>query len=299
MAHDHHRMIYYQPDDSEPLPTGVLHYPGNTGVLLAIGQLRVLVDPSSGGEGVRAAADAIVQTVAASAWLDRLLTPATNREMPVITVPAAVDRLEQHGFENVHPMGIWQRIALRKGDASFTITAIPGYSSQEAMECDLMSAVVELRPRPEAEPYTLFLSGRACTTAKLTEIAGRFPRIDLAVLVLGDGRGSAIEITRALRPAGVVSIPDVPSASLLRFRDALRQANLAPRVHVLAPGQRLALDGPGRTATRRPAGAPNIRSGEAAHPLPVSPPRATGRPYPFMFGTAGMTSSTPPERNAL
>jgi L-ascorbate metabolism protein UlaG (beta-lactamase superfamily) len=272
MIHERHRMIYYQPDvESDELPAGTLHNLGKTTVLIDYGQLRVLVDPFAGNAGVPVPCDALVQAASGRPRLDRIREQAIDREVPVITTPTATGGLEQCGFENVLPLETWHDIALISGDACLTITALPGNSGHGTTDSGLMSTMFELRCQPDATPYRLFLTGGACATESLKEIASRFPWIDLAVIALPYTRpegslvamdgGEAVEIVRHLRPLEVVPIhrhDDVTSWPLRAFQVALRRSGIDARVHEVAPGETLAFHGIEHPTPLRLVGAPRV-----------------------------------------
>jgi hypothetical protein len=146
--------------------------------------------------------------------------PLVGEHTPVITHPDAVDRLDRHGFENIHQLSTWERIVLRKGDASVSVVALPGRCGTVAPSAgavDVMGALLELRPRPDAEPYRLYLSAGTLSIDEIEEIPERFPSIDLAVLHLGGATGDGeaatmdarhgLDLFDTLRPGRAVLVP--------------------------------------------------------------------------------------------
>jgi hypothetical protein len=155
------------------------------------------------------------------------------RDVPTITVPAAVDTLGNEGCSAIHLLDHWERIVLRKGDASIAVTAIPALHRPDGADCpDVMGSMLELRARPDDDPFRIYLSGGSLSIDELEDIPGRFPRVDLAVVYLAErpGQGPArttdefhaehiIDITK---PRRIVFVPLARELSAHRCMERLR-----------------------------------------------------------------------------
>ncbi len=214
MVHEHHKVIHipHDPDSAAP-GKGNLTYIGNATMLIEYGGLRILTDPAfmhSGEEveiddGVTAIRltdpamdiadlppiDAILLSHFHGDHFDPVAERGLCRTIPIVTAPGAVDDLERRGFHEVHPLDTWQWIAIRKGDASTTITAMPARCGPAAVGLampDMMGSMLEFRSRPDAQPFRLYISGDTLSISELEEIPERFARIELGIFHLGGRR---------------------------------------------------------------------------------------------------------------
>jgi L-ascorbate metabolism protein UlaG (beta-lactamase superfamily) len=146
------------------------------------------------------ALDAMVLFEAPEMPLDAPVEEHLDTEVPLITLPSAVETVEALGFEKVHTLTTWQWIVLRKGDASITVTALPACDETGGEEA-AMGCMVELRSRPDQDPYRIYFSGPTQLNDTVQEIADRYPRIDLGVMCL-----------RSIMRHGVMMAIDVPGA---------------------------------------------------------------------------------------
>ncbi len=244
MAHEFHRMIHLEPSRGRvDLRGGALTPMGETSVLVEFGGLRLLVNPSMGRGntqdwtwvsppdevGVPPSAprrpvavpelDAVVQLELPDELFDAVADLHLDRSIPVVTFPDAVESLESRSFDNVHMLDTWQWIALRKGDASITLTALPvrdGDGDDDDSSLPAMGCMLELRSRPDQTPYRIYFSGPARLTPQVEEIAYRYPRIDLGVMTLTTTTmhgvmlaidvGAGLELTRAIHADRVIPV---------------------------------------------------------------------------------------------
>lgn len=262
MVAEYHRMIYFEPDDADPdLERGDITYLGNGTLLARYGGIRLLVDPCLDPDQRQATAEWDLVDAILCPYLDddEVAPPsdiAFDREVPVITAPGLVDRLERSGCQCLHPLDTWRGIALRKGDASIAITALPG-QHPTSPERPLMGSMLEFRGYPDAEPYRLYFSGGTGAVDLLDDIAIRYPRIDLGVITLActrlDGTVVAIDARDAVRVLAkvqpTVTIPvhrvdDIFTWPHRDFRKALGSS--PPSVQYLWPGNRYFFPVPAR-----------------------------------------------------
>ena len=256
MVIEYHRMIYYEPADDDPdLDRGCVRYLGDGALLIEYGTITVLADSCLQRGRARATSSGRPPDAILLSTLDPEAATAGDGggfdvETPVITSPDLVDRVERFDVQSLHPLDTWRGIALRKGDASITITALPGKHPSESAGA-LMGSMLEFRGYPDAEPYRIYLSGGTAVTDLLDEIPVRFPRIDLGVISLPCTRladtvvsfvaGQGVEVLGRVRP--MVTIPvhrfdHIFTWPLRDFRQALRHATLSSCVRALAPGDR-------------------------------------------------------------
>ena len=277
MTNEYHRMIYYQPDDDDPdLVRGMITYLGNGALLIAYGGMRIVADPCLRADGLPPPVapeppEAILLSCVDDDDVALERAAALDREVPLITTPDLVDLVERHDFLNVHPLETWRGIALRKGDASITITALPG-QDPASPERPLMGSMLEFRGYPDAEPYRVYLSGGTGAVDRLDEIADRYPHIDLGVITMTstrlDGTVVAIDARDAVRvlykvkPALTIPVHRVDDIFTWPHRDFRRSlGNPPPRVHYLWPGNRYSFP-------------VTARHGHHVRPIPALPPAA-------------------------
>jgi len=202
MAMLHHRLIYYAPTRSAIDArhcTLWLDESGDTRIDWA--GLRLWVDPRVMEQfrPVRKSCPAPDAVILSRAMVREDLRNLPRRT-PLVSMPAAVDKLDRLQFECVHPLDPWEWIVLRKGDVSITITAVYG-GDREAM-----GTVLELRPRPEAEPLRLYLAGGCLPETAPEDLDERLPCIDVTVRRPGrrwrDGGLSGIARNRVIDRCG-------------------------------------------------------------------------------------------------
>jgi hypothetical protein len=113
------------------------------------------------------------------------VVPAGWHGIPVLSAPTMVDILDRHGCSAIHALSTWERIVLRKGDASLAITAMPAMHQTDVAGSGVMGAMLELRQEPADEPFRIYLSAGSISIAELADIPLRFPEIHLAAFYLG------------------------------------------------------------------------------------------------------------------
>jgi L-ascorbate metabolism protein UlaG (beta-lactamase superfamily) len=229
MAYEYHRMIHIEPSTNRvDLRNGSVALLGDTTVLVDYGEIRLLLDPPvvrraqteclvpPDDIGIQPLSkpqsfetpdvDAIVLLEAPPASMEECLAT----DIPLIAPPSTVETLEAQGFERVHPLTTWQWIVLRKGDASITVTALPA-CAEDGSEEAAMGCMVELRSRPDQDPYRIYFSGPTHLSESVQEIAYRYPRIDLGLICLTSvmryGELMAIDVQGAVDVACAIN-PD-------------------------------------------------------------------------------------------
>ncbi len=285
MVHEHQKVIHFSFDpDVEPLAPGEgrLTHIGNATMLIEYGGVRILTDPAflRAGEyvdlGEGATARRLVDpamSIASLPPIDAILLshfqgdhfdPAAEyglcRTLPVVTTRGAVDRLGRRGFHEAHPLDTWQWIALRKGNALITITAMPAGQRPAAVDPawpglpNLMGSMLEFRSQPEAQPFRLYISGDTLSVAELEEIPERFGQVDLGIFHLGGARVSTtltsmdarqgIEVFETVKPTRVIPVHyddyDVFTSSLTELRTEIARRALQDHFTFVKRGRALA-----------------------------------------------------------
>ena len=72
---------------------------------------------------------------------DRIAERRLDRDLPIVTTPQAARALEAKGFRATHGLDPWDSLPVAKGDASLTITAMPGRHGP-ALASKLLPAVM-------------------------------------------------------------------------------------------------------------------------------------------------------------
>lgn len=119
---------------------------------------------------------------------DDVAAKELDKGLPIVSTTDAVDKLRALGFERGFPLGTWESFQVRKGDASLTVTAMPGkHSTEEAVDELLMPVnghMLDFR-RGSEHLYRLYITGDTMLTDALEDIPRRFPDIDLGLIHTG------------------------------------------------------------------------------------------------------------------
>ncbi len=107
----------------------------------------------------------------------------------MFTTPAAARRLEKWGFAS-QGLRTWERTGLTKDDETLSVEAVPAIHARGLMGALLppvMGSIIEHRVSGEVRER-VYISGDTLTGDHVTEIARRFPEIDVAIVHLGGTR---------------------------------------------------------------------------------------------------------------
>jgi L-ascorbate metabolism protein UlaG (beta-lactamase superfamily) len=185
---------------------------------------------------------------------DKLVEERLSRTTPIVTTPSAARTLRRRGFMRTYPLRTWDRMQIRKGDASLVITSMPGRHGPllvSAMLPSVMGSMLEFRNEPDGARYRMYVSGDTLVYRDLYEIPERHPQVDLALLHLGGTRvmgilvtmnaAQGIEAMRILHPDLTIPIHyndyDVFKEPLDEFVRAVNAAGLQDRVQYLQHGE--------------------------------------------------------------
>ena len=189
---------------------GDVYFIGNATVLIRFGGLTILTDPAflhkgehvDLGHGIWARrevepacqiadlppVDLVVLSHYHGDHFDDVAAQELDKNLPIVSTADAVDKLSALGFERGYPLDTWESLAVRKGDASVTITAMPGkHATEEAVNELLMPVNGHMLDfsRNDDRLYRLYITGDTMLVDSLEEIPRRYPGIDLGLIHTG------------------------------------------------------------------------------------------------------------------
>ncbi|OBK23199.1 MBL fold metallo-hydrolase [Mycobacterium asiaticum] len=186
---------------------------GNATTLIRAGDITVLTDPNFLHQGQRAylghglvskrrkepalsveelpPVDAVVLSHMHGDHWDRVTEKHLDRQLPILTTPAAAKRLHQKGFERASAMSTWQTQTVGKGPVKLTVTSLPGRHAPtwaNRLLPPVMGSMLEFETDQGPGRRRLYISGDTLLVDELGEIAVRFEAIDAGILHLGGTR---------------------------------------------------------------------------------------------------------------
>lgn len=195
------------------LESGSVMFIGNATVLIRFAGFTILTDPNFIPRGDHAhlgyglkskrltepaltldnlpPIDLIVLSHLHGDHFDQLVQEKLERSIPVITTHAASQALEQMNFSSRYPLAPWEVATVRKGGATLRITSMParhGPALVSALLPETMGSMLEFHAGENTASYRIYISGDTLMFDDLTEIARRYPEIDLALVHLGGTR---------------------------------------------------------------------------------------------------------------
>ncbi|CCH32588.1 MBL fold metallo-hydrolase [Actinosynnema sp. NPDC047251] len=218
-----------------------LMFVGNATTVLELGPFTLLTDPnfirrgqwSYFGQGLASRRlkdpaltidelprlDAVVVSHLHGDHFDRVAARSLDRDLPILTTSHAARKLGRRGFRETVGLATWSDLTLTRDGASLTVTSLPGRHALGPLAKLLppvMGSMVEYRPRPDATPLRVYLSGDTLVHRELHEIRERYPAIDVAVVHLGgtkvlgllltmDGK-QGVDLLHLLRPRHAVPV---------------------------------------------------------------------------------------------
>lgn len=264
---------------SSPGTTGSLTFIGNATVLMELGGLTILTDPTfihkheqtwlGGGLHTTRLTDPALELsdlppldlILLSHFhgdhFDEVAERDLDHDLPIVTTPQSAQALAERGFTQCLPVDLWETMEVIKGDTRVRITATPARHGPKVVDLvlpDVMGSLLEISPAI-GRTRRIYISGDTLIIDELHEIPKLFPDIDLALLHLGGTRvlgilvsmdaAQGVEAMRILDPEMAIPIHyndyDVFTSSLEEFLDAAQEAGLRERVHVLRHGDRYTL----------------------------------------------------------
>jgi L-ascorbate metabolism protein UlaG (beta-lactamase superfamily) len=259
--------------------TGSLTFIGNATVLMELGGVTILTDPTfihkheqtwlGGGLHTTRLTDPamdladlppldlILLSHFHGDHFDEVVERDLDRNLPIITTPQSAEALTERGFTHCLSLGVWETADVVKGETQIRITATPARHGPKVVDLvlpDVMGSLLEIVP-PIGKTRRIYISGDTLIIDELHEIPKLFPDIDLALLHLGGTRvlgilvsmdaAQGVEAMRIIDPELAIPIHyndyDVFTSSLEDFLEAAEEAGLRERIHVLRHGDRYTL----------------------------------------------------------
>jgi L-ascorbate metabolism protein UlaG (beta-lactamase superfamily) len=197
-------------DGTEEFTEGNVYFIGNATTLIRFGGLTILTDPAFLHEGehlylghgiwarreVEPACqiadlpplDLIVLSHYHGDHFDDVAARELDKNLPIVSTADAVDKLSALGFDRGHALDTWESLEVYKGDATLTITAMPGkHSAEEEVNKLLMPVNGHLLDfsRNGEQLYRLYITGDTMLVDELEDIPRRYPDIDLGLVHTG------------------------------------------------------------------------------------------------------------------
>ncbi|MGZ4474362.1 MAG: MBL fold metallo-hydrolase [Nocardioides sp.] len=256
-----------------------LEFIGTATALLRLGPFTLLTDPNFLHRGQRAYLgkglfskrltdpslqpsdlpdlDAIVLSHLHGDHFDRVARRELDRSLPILTTPAASDRLRDWGFTEAAPMRPWDTQTLTSSGARLTITSVPGEHTPrfaKGLLPPVMGSVLEVEGAGVA-PLRIYITGDTLYRPWLREVVDRCGPIDAMVIHLGGTRALGILVTmdagqggdlvELIRPALTVPVHyddyTVFRSPLADFESAWRRRGLPGTLRTVARGESVSL----------------------------------------------------------
>jgi L-ascorbate metabolism protein UlaG (beta-lactamase superfamily) len=197
-------------DGTEEFTEGNVYFIGNATTLIRFGGLTILTDPAFLHEGEHVylghgiwarrevepayqiadlpPLDLIVLSHYHGDHFDDVAARELDKNLPIVSTADAVDKLSALGFDRGHALDTWESLEVYKGDATLTITAMPGkHSAEEEVNELLMPVNGHLLDfsRNGEQLYRLYITGDTMLVDELEDIPRRYPDIDLGLVHTG------------------------------------------------------------------------------------------------------------------
>ncbi|WP_461023663.1 MBL fold metallo-hydrolase [Thalassiella azotivora] len=203
----------------DPADDATLEHVGTATTVLRLGPFTLLTDPNFLHRGQRAclgkglfskrrtepslqpadlpALDAVVLSHLHGDHFDRVARRELDRDLPVLTTPAAARRLRSWGFAEADGMSTWQSRTLTRGDATLEVTSVPGEHAPgpaKALLPPVMGTVLALT-EPGRPPLRVYVTGDTLYRPWLREVGDRCGPLDAMVVHLGGTRVLGLLVT--------------------------------------------------------------------------------------------------------
>lgn len=257
-----------------PLAEDSLVFVGNATVLLRLGGITVLTDPTfvhrhervSLGYGMHTTRltdpamdvadlpplDLLLLSHLHGDHFDQVAERDLDHDLPVVTTKQAAADLGGRGFARTVAQDTWDRVLVRKGGRTLSITATParhGPGVTDLVLPDVNGSVLETDGL-DGPVRRVWISGDTLVHDALAEIPRRHPDLDLGLVHLGGTRvlgllvtmdaEQGVEAVRTVDPHAVVPVHyddyDVFTSGLDEFLAAAEVAGLRDRVHPVPRG---------------------------------------------------------------
>ncbi|MEH1099433.1 MBL fold metallo-hydrolase [Micromonospora sp. CPCC 205561] len=196
---------------------------GTATTVLRIGGFTLLTDPNFLHRGQRAylgkglwsrrrtdpalriaqlpSLDAVVLSHLHGDHFDRVARRELDRELPIVTTPAAERKLRRWGFRAAEGLPTWNSRELRRDGETLRLTSMPGKHGPGALDRllpDVMGTMIDLE-RDGARQFRLYVTGDTLNRPMLAHIPERYPDIDAMLIHLGGTRIAGILLTMDAR----------------------------------------------------------------------------------------------------
>ena len=191
---------------------------------------------------------------------DEVAAAQLDHGLPIVTTSHAARKLVRQGFDNPLPLRTWESRTFVRDGRQLRITALPaqhGPAPVARVLPETMGSLVEVSGEGTAGSG-LYVTGDTVIHDALAEIPRRHPRIDCALVHLGETRvlgvlltmdaDQGVELLRITRPRHALPIHvDDYTVQRMRLADLTaaldRAEGLATEVHNLPRGRAVALPG--------------------------------------------------------
>jgi L-ascorbate metabolism protein UlaG (beta-lactamase superfamily) len=225
-----------------------LEFVGTATTLLRLGPYTLLTDPNFLHRGQRAylgkglfskrltepslqpadlpPLDAVVLSHLHGDHFDRVARAELDRDLPILTTPAASGRLQGWGFDRAHGMATWEttRIGGRGGggEVSLTVTSVPGQHAPGPLQQvfpPVMGSVLEVRDGTD-RPFRVYITGDTLFRPWLGDVVRRCGPLDAMVVHLGGTRALGVLVTMdGEQGAELVDLVDPPVTVPVHYDD--------------------------------------------------------------------------------
>ena len=227
-----------------------LEFIGTATTLLRLGPHTVLTDPNFLHRGQRAylgkglfskrltepslqpgrlpQVDAVVLSHLHGDHFDRVAREGLDHDLPILTTPAASDRLHDWGFGGAHGMRTWESVPVGAAGAgtgeesTLSVTAVPGEHAPGPLRRvfpPVMGSVLELRDGGE-RPFRVYVTGDTLFRPWLRDVVERCGPLDAMVVHLGGTRALGVLVTMdGEQGAELVDLVDPPVTVPVHYDD--------------------------------------------------------------------------------
>jgi L-ascorbate metabolism protein UlaG (beta-lactamase superfamily) len=214
------RFALAAPKGTPVVDSGSLYFVGNATTILRYAGYTVLTDPSFTAKGARVALgyglsterltepaltlerlppiDLIVLSQLREDHFDAEVQAKLDKNIPIVTTPAAAKQLRKLGFKSVYALDRWQAVNAMKGDWQLKITALPARNGPVALAAFMpavMGSMLEFQTLNRSTAYRVYVTGDTVVIDDLKEKPLLFRDVDLALLHLGGMRMAGLLAT--------------------------------------------------------------------------------------------------------
>ncbi|SCG79343.1 L-ascorbate metabolism protein UlaG, beta-lactamase superfamily [Micromonospora echinaurantiaca] len=201
--------------------------------------------------------DAVVLSHLHGDHFDRVARRELDRELPIVTTPAAERKLRRWGFRAAEGLPTWRSRELRRPGEILRLTSMPGQHGPGVVDRlmpDVMGTMIDLE-RDGSRQFRLYVTGDTLNKPLLADIPERYPDIDAMLIHLGGTRIAGVLLTmdarqgadlvELVRPKLTVPIhyDDYPvfRSPLGHFVMAARRRGFVQRVRTIVRGETVPL----------------------------------------------------------